>query len=170
MTARLRPRFAMKVDLGDAEVMELFASRKAAGGHPCVMRLYNNQVEFSMRPADSHFWSPFLNLIVQATPEGSVLSGKYGPNVNVWTMFLAVYAACFLLGSAGVVFGLSQTNLGQPAWGFWLSVGCASVATVTYAIGRFGRMLAHPQMLIIHAFLEEEFRDHVIDLMDEETG
>ena len=174
MSTRLRPRFRLRVDLSADEVMELFARRVEieAGAMPVTLDLYRHQVEFSMRPADRHFWSPFLNLIIEEGGErgGAVLQGKYGPNVNVWTMFVAAYAALFLAGMVGFILGTSQMGLGQPATGFWISCGCAALALVIYGIGRIGLRLAHPQTMVIHGFIVGLFGEHVVALRDEEAG
>lgn len=169
MTARLRPRFCLEVDLDADAVMALFAARKQAGDLPYVLRLYEHQVELSVREADRHFWSPFLNLIVHTEDGRTTLRGKYGPNINVWTMFLGAYAALFIVGSVGVVAAWSQALIKQPVTGHWVALGCAALAAAIYALGRFGRHLAHPQMVGFHDFIETLFAGHILALRDEEA-
>ncbi len=170
MSARLRPRFQLRVDLAPDSVMEVFQAEATPDG-PCALQLYERQVEFSVPESRRHFWSPFLNLIVETAPGGAVLHGKYGPNVNVWTMFMAAYAVCFFGAVAGFFIGTSQLQLKgeQPLTGFYLVAGAAAAAATIYAIGRVGRHLAHPQMLEFHGCVREWFGSHIVDLLDEET-
>ena len=167
MDVRLRPRFRLRVDMEPDAVMELFAARKH-DDPPCVLHLYEHQVEFSVRQADRHFWSPFLNLIVEPTADGATLHGKYGPNVNVWTMFLATYAVAGIAGAVGLVVAWSQSMIGQEVTGLWITVGCAVIAAIVYVLGRVGRHLARPQMVVFHDFIEAKFGPHIVEILDEE--
>jgi hypothetical protein len=149
--------------------MARFTEARKRDDLPCRLELYENQVEFSVLESDRHFWSPFLNLLVeQVGDDGTCLRGKYGPNVNVWSMFLAAYAATGLAGTGGLIIGLSQYQLGQSATGLLLAAACGLAAIVIYGIGRIGRSLAHPQMIVFHEFLEELFDDVIVHLEDEE--
>lgn len=171
MTARLRPRFRLRVSIEADEVMQVFARRIEREELPCVVQLYEHQVEVSIRESDRHFWSPFLNLIVEQRGGGvSSLSGKYGPNINVWTMFLAAYAVLFIAGTAGFFIGTSQMQIEQPVTGFYLTAGCVIGAMLFYGVGLLGRRLAHPQMEIIHSFLQETFAGQLLELRDEEMA
>lgn len=170
MSARLRPRFRLSVDLDADSVMDVFRQRKEEGSAACILHLYEHQVEFSVRAVERHFWSPFLKLIVETTDEGTRLYGKYGPNVNVWSMFMAAYVALSLTGSVGLVIGFSQLSLRLEPAGFQISAWCAVGLAVVYAVGRVGRQLAHPQMLVFHNEIETMFANHIIELRDEETS
>ena len=159
----------MRVSIDADAVMQIFAQKKAAREGPCVLNLYEHQVEFSVPGTDRHFWSPFLNLIVETGAGTTTLYGKYGPNVNVWTMFVAGYAILFLTAVAGFFIGTSQMQLDQPLTGFHLMGGCAAAAAVVYAIGLFGRYLARPQMVQFHECIERWFADHILEIADEEA-
>lgn len=167
-TLRLRPRFRLRVGLDPDEVMRRFEERIAAGDLPCNLELYEHQVEFSILESDRHFWSPFLNLIVESGRGQTHLRGKYGPNVNVWSMFLAAYAALGIGGTIGLILGMSQLQLDQSPDGLWISAGCAVAAVVVYGIGRIGRSLAHPQMIVFHEFVERVFGDSIVEIDDDE--
>ena len=168
MKTALRPRFRLRVDLAADDVMQLVETARP-DLEACELRLFQHQVEVRIRAEDRHFWSPFLNLIVEEYESGSTLRGKYGPNVNVWTMFLAGYAACVLTGSVGVVVGVSQSTLGMPTWGYTVAIVCAVTTALLYVAGRMGRALAHPQMVVIHEVIEGLFADHILELHDDET-
>lgn len=169
MSARLRPRFRLRVGIDADAVMDEFRARRDCGDLPCQVQLYEHQVEFSVRERDRHFWSPFLNLVIESTSDETVLYGKYGPNVNVWSMFLAAYAALFIGAAVGFFLGTSQMQLDQPLTGFWLTLGCTVGAVVVYVVGRIGRSLAHPQMMMFHGCVERVFGEHIIDIEDEEA-
>ena len=169
MSARLRPRFRLRVDRDAEHVMDVFRERKSADELPCEIELFDRQVEFSVRDRDRHFWSPFLNLIIESERDETVLYGKYGPNGNVWSMFLAAYAALFLTAAVGFFIGTSQMQIDQPITGFWITGGAFLLAVVVWFVGRVGRALAHPQMVMLHECVERIFGEDILEIEDEET-
>ena len=165
----MRPRFAMRVDLEGDAVMAAFESRKERGDLPFVVHLYERQVEIGIRSDERHAWSPFLNLLVETAENGTTLNGKYGPAVNLWTLFLAGYAVATIVGGVGLVLGYSQSMLDQEPTGYGLAVAAAMMLVVVHVAGRIGRWFAHPQMLQIHEHIEAMFGEHILELHDEEA-
>ena len=169
MSAHIRPRFRLRVDLEPDDVMDVFSSSKERGDLPFVLHLFERQVEIGIRSADRHFWSPFLNLLIETHDGETILHGKYGPAVNLWTMFLAGYAVSGIVGSVALVLAYGQSRLGQATSGFTLFGIAATCFLGIHIVGRVGRRLAHPQMLQIHDAIEQLFGNHILELQDEEA-
>jgi hypothetical protein len=160
---RLRPRFGLSVDLSPEQVMERFERAASAEASPCVVYVLDEQVEMTVRADRRHFWSPYLKVLVDPRERHSALRGKFGPNINVWTMFVAAYAVLFVVGSVGLFIATSQLQLGQPPSGLWLTGACLFVATLVWMAGKLGQRWAYDQMVLIHQFVHELFADVVAD-------
>jgi hypothetical protein len=176
----MRPRFRKPVALSRDEVMARFVDCVESGGCPYVTRLYEHQIELTVPDERQHFWSPYLNLLVvrdadssgaesspsesspseassgeSSSSESSQLDGRFGPNVGVWTMFVAVYAVLGISGAVGLMMGLSQWQIGQEPSGIWIAAGCLGAIVVVYGIALIGQRLAAPQMSELRAYVEE---------------
>jgi hypothetical protein len=69
-------------------------------------------------------------------------------------MFVALYAAIGFAGTMGVIFGYSQSLLGDPALAYW-SGPCAILLTlVVYVVARQGRRIGYRQMVELRSFVD----------------
>lgn len=163
MTARMRPKFGLSVSLTPEQVMERFRDGKEAGALPYEVNLLQYQVEISPEVAQRHFWSPYLKVLIEADEDRAVLDGRFGPNINVWTMFVAAYTVLFLTGTMGLIIATSQLQIGQPPAGFWISAICSLLAGLVWIAGQVGQRWAHEQMVAIHVMMLELFNDVLED-------
>ncbi len=154
---RMRPRFRRRLDLSPDEVMQRLRDCKEAGDCPYVTHFHEHQVELTIPKERHHFWSPYLNLLIEDGEGVAHLDGRFGPNVGVWTMFLAAYTVLGIAAAVGVMIGLSQWSLDQPLTGFVVAGVCLAAIAVVYGIAMVGQRLASPQMSEIRAFIEGTF-------------
>ena len=163
MSWRLRPRFGLRLRLSSDEVMERFGRTAESETSPCEVFLFDRQVEMTVPATRRHFWSPYLKVLVRREHGETVLRGKFGPNISVWSMFLAAYAVAGLTGAAGLFIGISQWQIGLTPTGFWLSGGCLLLAVLVWIAGKVGQRWAYGQMVAIHLFVHELFADAIAD-------
>lgn len=151
MTIRMRPRFTLSVSLSKEEVMERFRDQRQAGNICCQVQLLDVQVEFAPFQKDQHIWSPYLKLLVDQEPDGSsTLRGSFGPNANLWTLFMGAYAVCFVTGSMALLGAFSQWQLGQSLSALFVVALCLIGAVLVWLAGQLGQRLAQDQMVAIH--------------------
>lgn len=155
---RMRPRFRMQVRMDADQVMARFRECFGCDGCEYVVAYFDHQVEVTVSEKDRHFWSPYLNLIVRPLDDGRAeLDGRFGPNVNVWTMFMAAYAILGLSGSVGLLIGSSQWMLGHAPTGVYYALACLLGVCVVYGIAMVGQNIAGEQMREIRWFVESRF-------------
>ena len=151
MSLRMRPRFGLTVVASPDAVMDHV---RAVRGRPelgCKIQLLDRQLEVSVPPAERHFWSPFLNILVEDGPEGgAALRGQFGPNANVWSLFLAGYAIVSITGAMGLVLATSQLQLGGAPVGFVVAGACLVAGVMIWGAGQVGQRLARAQMVALH--------------------
>ncbi|MFP4600593.1 MAG: hypothetical protein ACLFVJ_20225 [Persicimonas sp.] len=163
MELRLRPRFGLRVSLSPDQVLERFRHSAESTAHPCDVSVLDRQVEMTVRTAEQHFWSPYLNVLLETDRGHTVLRGKFGPNINVWTMFVAAYAVLGLVGLVGLIAATSQLQIDQPPSGLVLSAGCLFLSALVWVAGKLGQRWAYDQMVVIHLFVHELFADVIAD-------
>ena len=112
-----------------------------------------DQIELHVCTREKRFWSPTLNVLVLPVDGGSSLRGKFGPNPDVWTLFLACYAFVILSAVFGSFYGFAQWSLGATPYGF-LSVPIALALLVSlYVAAGIGQRLGHDQIEVLEGFL-----------------
>lgn len=162
ITPRLRPRLEMTARRTPADLAARVQQRLGHPDSPCRGLATEDQIELRIREADRHFWSPQLVVIVKPDPDedgATHLTGHFGPNANVWTMFLAAYGFIVLSTITGVFYGLAQLVLGEPAWALWsVPVGAVLVAFIYLAAG-IGQRLGHDQVDVLLNTLEAAVGD-----------
>lgn len=154
MSLRLRPRFSIRVQETPDEIMQRLSCALQDEGTVRGER-HTYQYELFIRDEHRHFWSPFLNVLLDEEKDGTLVHGRFGPNVNVWTLFLAGYAVLGLSGAVGLIIGWSQYTIDQPASGLFLAAACLGLSLVLYVAGKVGERLAGPQIEVLTAFTEE---------------
>jgi hypothetical protein len=153
---RIRPVFSQTLELGLAEVQErIVRAVEQDGGGRFEVKNFPNFVCLRIRETDRHFWSPRLNLSLEETAAGHTrIEGTYGPNANVWGLFLYGYLLIGMMALFTGVLGFAQWMIGMPPWGLWILGGLALVAAALYVTAQFGQKLGARQMFMIHQAYE----------------
>ena len=152
---RLRPRFSHVIDLGIEEARERIVGQVKLNGSRCEVKSFPGFISLRIPEADSHYWSPRLNLSLEADGEGkTVVQGTYGPNANMWSSFLYGY---LLVGSVGLfsgILGFCQYWLGMQAWGLWIFGTMLAIAIGMYMLAQFGQKVGAQQTFLLHQIYE----------------
>lgn len=105
----IRPRFRQTVDQAPDSLQEHLRARLEQEAGSCEVRCFPQFISLRIPVKDQHFWSPQLNLSLEPTEDGKTLvEGIYGPNPNVWSLFLYGYFLLGFLAVVAAVVGVSQ--------------------------------------------------------------
>lgn len=151
---RSRPRVELAIPEVPSEVTRRFRLALEAPGCPCEGGVSPGWITLRVGPEQRRPWSPWLQLQVGGTDDRTVLRGVMGPQPEIWTAFVFVYAAMLCAVVAGGVYGGVQVSLGQPATGGL--VGAAGLVGLGCACGcdLLGRRLGEGQMGLLRGFVE----------------
>jgi uncharacterized membrane protein (DUF485 family) len=159
----LRPRFELVVDLSAGQARERLAEGLGEVDEGVIGDVYSDHVELNIPTDERHFWSPQLKLVFYEEPEGRALvDGRFGPNPNLWTLFLAAYVFFLMIGFAGLMIGTSQWGLGQTPTGLSLLLVGGIGFVGVFVISRIGQRLADEQMDRLGRFVRHRFEDVMI--------
>ena len=152
----IRPRFEQVLEMDPDAVRTQIVSCLCEQGERFEVKNFTDFVCLRIHERDRHFWSPRLNLSLEANDSGksTIVRGIYGPNANVWSLMLFSYLIVGFLGIIAGVIGLSQWMIGTTSWGFWLLGAAAVVLAILYLVAQVGQKLGAQQTFIIHQAYE----------------
>ena len=108
-------------------------------------------VELYPTRTQRHIFSPRLSVVLYPRDQTLVV-GRYGPNPDIWTFLVAVYALCAFAIIFGAVGSMAQHLVGMDT-NAWLAIPVGLVgAAGVYSTALVGRRLARDQMATLETF------------------
>lgn len=152
----LRPRFQMKLDLSDAEVMERFIRVKSNSEGYKITQV-DSHVFIRLPQAEQTFWAPQLHLETKEISENQCeLHGFFGPNPTIWTLFIFLHVVVGTLFLANLGWLYSNVNLGNPySLQIGIGLGLVAVWILLYVGGTIGKKKGKPGLQMLYAFMLE---------------
>ena len=148
---RIRPCFEHTVHATPDEIRDQLLKAFRAHGAAFEVKAFPGFIGLHICEDDRHRWSPRLHLGLEAAPSGGTrISGVYGPEHEVWALFIYGYLISGLLGLFSAILGFAQWFLGQLAWGLWIAGSMAVVACLLYLFAQMGQKLGAWQTFQLH--------------------
>lgn len=162
----IRPRFKKRAPESIPEILEalkgVFEKEKAQVDGSIVHQHVTVKI-----PADQqHFWSPQLSLNLEETEEGTEIRGLYGPNPNIWLLFMFLYFFLGFVVLALLVIGISRLNLGLTAYILWAIPFVLGGIFVLWFAGKTGKKIGHEQIWQIHNLIKPAILQNAVDVDD----
>ncbi len=147
----IRPRFEHTVDATPdatrARIVEFFSGQEPK----FEVKAFPGFIGVHIAAAERRFWSPRLFLTIDATAEGTTrIHGTYGPEIEVWGIFLYGYLISGLLGTFSGVLAFAQYSTKSEPWGLWVVGGMTVVALLLYLGAQLGQKLGAWQTFLLH--------------------
>lgn len=164
MDMRMRPRFEIstrRFESFEHAVEQLTTRYKSLTSPECKVTLfYGQQLEIRVSDKERHLWSPQLKLWIENVDDHVRIRAIFGPESNVWTMFMAGYAVGGMLTLGGLMVWFSQLSLkGQDHWGLWILIAGVIVCGLVYGLSHAGRYFALDQMKSLYRATHEFCQD-----------
>lgn len=151
----IRPHFSEILDLNLEEAQARIIREVQRVDDRCEVKSFDGFICLRIPRPDRHFWSPRLNLALNSTDDGKAhLQGVYGPNANVWSLFLYGYLMTGSVGLFSGIFGIAQYSLEGKTWGLWVFGASLAVAAGLYILAQFGQKLGAAQTFRLHQIYE----------------
>lgn len=150
---RARPKIAYEVPLSPDEVVQRFSAAFENPECPCAGSLGHNEIILHIEAEGRKPWSPYLQLAIGDDAGQTVVRGVMGPQPNLWTAFVFVYAVHLTIFTAGTVYGSVQMMIGDTPTG--LVVGALALLGLACSCGLdlTGRRLGQGQMGVIRGLV-----------------
>ena len=143
---RLRPSFRQELPYASSVAQERIAAHVRLNHAAFEVKSFPNFTCLRIPHAERHFWSPRLNVSFQEVETGQTrVQGTFGPNANVWALYLYGYLITGTVGMFSGIFGGCQLALGMPAWGMTVFAATLALAIALFLASLLGQRLAAPQ-------------------------
>lgn len=163
---RIRPRFEHTVARAPEVVRTCIAEASAASDTEFEVKSMAGMIVIHIAETERHRWSPRLQLSLDEADDGGThIVGVYGPEHEVWAMFIYGYLVTGLLGTFSGIYGCAQLFLGQPPWALWICGSMAVVAGVLYLVAQLGQKLGAWQTFELHQVYQDALERPAPDLV-----
>lgn len=148
---RIRPRFAHILELPPAEARQRILDSLAAHAPNLEVRNFPDYLGLHFPEGQRKLWTPRLALHFETTPDGGTeIQGLYGPEADLWSIFLYGYILSGTAGTFAGIFGFAQWYTHDQPWGLWVLASMAAVAAAMYVIAQLGQKLGAWQTFELH--------------------
>jgi len=148
---RVRPRFEQIVNRSPADVRLQILDSLKQGSPDLVVKDFPGFIGIHLPDAERRHWSPRLFLSLDPTPDGGTrIEGIYGPEIEIWSVFLYGYIGTGMLGTFAGILGGAQLFIESYPWGFWVCSGMAFIALLLYLFAQLGQKLGAWQTFRLH--------------------
>lgn len=112
----MRPTFEAhlpypKTDFVHRVVEELSKPRWASNS-----LVFDDYIELHIDRSELRFWSPHLSLYIEGDGSHTLVTGRFGPRQEVWTLVCVLYMLLAFTAFFALIYAYVQWTLGQSAW------------------------------------------------------
>lgn len=152
---RIRPRFEHAVALSPEDIRGRLLQALAQQSPSIEVKSFPGFLCLRVPEKERTLWSPRLMLGIEPTADQTTrIEGVYGPNANLWSLFLFGY---LIVGSIGIfsgILGWAQHVIGAYPWGLWICGTMAVLALTFYLVAQLGQKLGAWQTFQLHTAYE----------------
>ena len=156
----LRPRFKFDVTHDNESILELFEDTTKKQSDFIVSRV-DDHIFIKIPKVKQHFWSPQLHLEINKKEDeaSSTIYGLFGPNPNVWTMFMFFHFIVIILFLGFGIWTYSNWVLDTHyAVQLFTTLFMIVIWFSLYFGGRIGKKSGMKEMYQLHGFMRETLR------------
>jgi hypothetical protein len=163
---RIRPRFEHTVPFSLQTFRDAIRAAVAPQTGEFEVNAKLGLVVIHIAQEQCHRWSPRLQLsLEEAGPEQTHVVGVYGPEHEVWALFLYGYIITGLLAMFSGIYGFAQMFLGDSPWALWVTGSMLVIGLALYLLAQLGQKLGSWQTFQLHkAYL------NALDSLREDTS
>lgn len=153
---RVRPRFSEVVPYSREETKtRLLAALRNEPADTFELRPFAEFIGIHLAERDRRYFSPRLFLSLNARDNGTTeIEGLYGPEIEVWSVFLYGYLATGMLGTLSGIYGAATLFIGDEPWAFYVTGTMAAIALTLYLAAQLGQKLGAHQTCQLHRAYE----------------
>lgn len=162
----IRPRFKKQTSDSIESLLEKLHAVCEAEKDSIHGSIVHHHATITIPTDQQHFWSPQLSLSFETVEDKTYIRGLYGPNPNVWLLFMFLYFFMGFVALVLIIVGISRLNLGLTAYILWAVPFVLGGIFVLWFAGKAGRKLGHEQIYQIHDIIKPAILYNAVDVED----
>tara|TARA_R110002124_G_scaffold47149_1_gene140649 strand:- start:86 stop:607 length:522 start_codon:yes stop_codon:yes gene_type:complete len=152
---RIRPRIKVATSKTPDTLFDIISDNLNDNKYKIEGKVLPNFITIYPPHEEQHYWSPQLTVTIEQLETGSLISGLYGPQPSVWTMFIFFYSFIGFVTLIVSLIGLSFISLDKNASILWFVPILIIIFLTLYLVAYLGQKFGHRQMIYLHHFMEE---------------
>ncbi|MDF1825744.1 MAG: hypothetical protein P1U68_13945 [Verrucomicrobiales bacterium] len=153
---RIRPHFVHDESFALEDFQAKIVRSIETNENRCLVKNFPGYLTLVIPDEEQHFWSPQLNLSLDQEETGRLtVRGTYGPNTNVWSMFLYAYLVGGCLAGVSAVFAISKWIVSGSTWMFIPTAAFMLLLAILYLVAQTGQKLGAQQTFLLHQAYEK---------------
>lgn len=147
----MRPRFLQTVALAPETARRRLLEALAAHAAEIEVKEFPGMIGLHIAEAERRAWSPRLILNFEPVAEDQTrVEGVYGPEIEIWSVFLYGYLITGMIGMFSAILGCAQLFVHAYPWGLWVCGAMAAGAGLLYLGAQLGQKLGAWQAFQLH--------------------
>lgn len=149
---RVRPRFSEIVPLSRDETRRaILASLATAPAGLLELRPFDEFIGIHIADAHRRYYSPRLMLSLYDAPGGGTrIEGTYGPEIEVWSIFVYGYIGAGMIGVFSAIYGGAQLFIEQAPSALYVTGWMGVLACGLYLAAQLGQKFGAHQTFQLH--------------------
>lgn len=147
MDLHLRPRILLLSDASPAEVREAVLARINTRRSTLEARVASHQVMAWIAADARKLWSPCLDLNCRPHPKGTLIVGRLGPHMFLYTAMLFSFIGTGFLAAVSLCWAYVQWSFDEPALALAGTLPLVTALIFFGVLDRVGRRRARDQMI-----------------------
>lgn len=154
----VRPRFSLETGIDAERLMQHVSDQLKRRGATLCGVVAPGRIELCVPNGRQHLWSPQLIIDIHPSATGTYLEGRYGPHPNVWTLYVAAYAALAFASFVAASFGYAQWTMEQAPVALWVLPMAVFLGLLLRFVALLGQGLGAEQMSELRGFLDDSLQ------------
>ncbi len=160
---RMRPSFTLDMACNSEDLMTAFRSRLPEQAERLEGEFSTRHGVLRIRADERQFWSPTLDLTIDAVgggegdsgPDRTRLWGTFSPRPEIWTAFVFAIGTLVIASVFSGIYGVAQLMLGHLPWALLVPVFAILLAALIYTSALVGQGLSIADMYALRAFVDD---------------
>lgn len=154
MELHLRPRMLLFTSAEPTAVRDTLAARLQERSGVLEGRVTRTQLVAWIARDDRKLWSPCLELNCRPHPGGTLILGRLGPHMFLYSITVFSLIGTGLIAAISLCWSYVQWSLGQTPVALFGVIPICVAATFFTLFDKLGRRRARPQMIALAALVE----------------
>ena len=144
--ATLRPTFEIEIPLSFDALNRGIQQELACDPWKATSLAFDGYSELHIPKEQVRYWSPHLSLQLEPTPQGTLVTGRFAPRQEVWTLVWVVYLLLTFVAFFSLIYSYAVWLMKQQTWMLLVPPTAVLGIFALHVVSRIGQQWSTDQM------------------------